>query len=98
MSEQFYLDTRPLVRRTRWRSNPPQRVDPTRQTSGVERIIAELDRDMAQLAESIAAEEAATRISDVTDFRYSLAALGMRARHENLASTKAALIGRLAHA
>lgn len=98
MSEQFYLDTRLPVRRTRWRSNPLTRVDLTRQTSGVERIIAELDRDMALLADSIAIEEAATRISDQTDFRYSLAARGMRARRDNLASTKVALLGRLADA
>jgi hypothetical protein len=97
MSEQFYLDTRLPIYRTRWRSNPAPRVDLTRQTSGVQRLIAELDRDMALLDESIAIEEAATGTSDLTNFRYSLAARGMRTRRDNLASTKVALLERLTH-
>ena len=95
MSEQFCLDTRLPIRRTRWRSNPPPRVDLNRQTSDVQRFIAEIDCDMLQLDESIAAEEAATRTSDLNDFKYSLAARNMRARRDNLASTKAALLSRL---
>jgi hypothetical protein len=98
MSEQVYLDTRLPIRQTRWRSNPALRADLTRQTSGVQRIIAELDRDMAQLDESIAVEETATRNSDHMNVKYSLAARHMRSRRDNLASTKAALLKRLAHA
>jgi len=98
MSEQFYLDTRLPIRRTRWRSNPAQSVGLTRQTSRVQRLIAELDRDIAQLEASLAAEEAASQISDLKDVRYSLMARQLRARRDNLMNTKLALLTRLAHA
>jgi hypothetical protein len=96
MSEQFYLDTRLPIRRTRWRSNPAQSVGLTRQTSRVQRLIAELDRDIAQLEASLAAEEAASQ--NLKDVRYFLMARQLRARRDNLTNTKLALLTRLAHA
>lgn len=96
MSEQFYLDTRLPIRRTRWRSNPARQSDTTKQLSVLQRFLAEIDREITEFDESIIAEEATTRVSDLKDVKYSLAARHLRTRRGNLASTKTALLSRIA--
>jgi hypothetical protein len=95
MTEQYYGGTRQLSFRSRWRSNTGHNVIPDRQSNGIQRILAEIDRDIEQLDLTIVAEEAATRILDMADVKYSLSARHMRTRRDNLVSTKTALLDRL---
>jgi hypothetical protein len=95
MSEQFYNDTRRPVFRTRFRSNPAHHVAPDRQLNSTQRLVAEINRDIAHLDAEIVADETRTGVTDIAHFKYSLVARQMRVRRENLASTKSALFSRL---
>jgi hypothetical protein len=94
MTDQYYSDTTMPVR-SRWRSNPAHRVVPETQAGGIHRLLREIDQDITLLDQSVLAEEASTRVFDMTDVRYSLVACQMRARRTNLAYTKTALLARL---
>jgi hypothetical protein len=98
MTEQYQVETRRPVFRTRFRSNPAHHIAPEQQTSSVQRLMADIDREIGHLDASIVAEEGRTGVSDMRDFKYSLVARQMRSRRDNLVSTKAALLSRLAHA
>jgi len=96
MTEQYQNDPSPRARRTRRRTSSAHCIAPDRGWAKAQYVLAGIDHDIAQLDQSILAEETATRLSDHTDFKYSLAARHMRARRDNLVSTKAVLLTRLA--
>jgi hypothetical protein len=68
-----------------------------REASVMPQLIAEIDRAINLLAQTIQEEQVATGISDQADHRYSLSARAMSARHANLLKTRAALVDRLHH-
>jgi hypothetical protein len=96
MTDRYHNETTQPVS-SRWRSNPARHIVAETQSNRVQRLVAEIDRDIALLDQSIVAEEASTRVFDVAEINYSLAARHMQARRTNLASTKVALLARLAH-
>lgn len=96
LADRHYFETHPAGRRSRMARNFGPGIDRSKDLArNIPQLVADVQRDIAIIEDSIANEEAVTRQSDRSRVDYSLVARSLIARRDNLLATKTALLARM---